>query len=94
MKEDRQGDTPLLIVTDPYEPFIFPPGAELKGLDYDVTEAVFQMLKIPIEIKFYPFKRCLNTVKAKKADALIDLAITEERHTLCSFLMNRCQTVL
>ncbi len=76
---------PLLIITDPYEPFVFPPDAELKGLDYDVTEAVFRMLQIPVEIKFYPFKRCLYMMRNQEADALIDLVRTEERNTYMFF---------
>ncbi len=76
---------PLLIITAPYEPFVFPPDAELKGLDYDVTEAVFRMLQIPVKIKFYPFKRCLYMMRNQEADALIDLVRTEERDTYMVF---------
>ncbi len=75
----------LIIVSDPYEPFVFPPNTSLKGLDYEVTQAVFRQLNIPIEIKFYPWKRCLRMVKDRKADAILDLAITEERKTFLFF---------
>ncbi len=76
---------PLVIVTDPYEPFVFPSDAELKGLDYDVTAAVFHMLQIPVEITFYPFSRCLYMMRNQEADALIDLVRTEERNTYMVF---------
>ncbi|MCP3944649.1 MAG: transporter substrate-binding domain-containing protein [Desulfobacteraceae bacterium] len=75
----------LLIITDPYEPFVFPADAKLKGLDYDVTEAVFRMLQIPVEIKFYPFSRCLYIIRNQEADALIDLVRTKERNTYMAF---------
>ncbi len=78
-------DSPLLIVTDPYEPLVFPPAATLNGLDYEVTEAVFQQLNIPIMIKFFPWKRCLIMVRTKEADGILDLAITEERKTYLVF---------
>ncbi|MCP4431434.1 MAG: transporter substrate-binding domain-containing protein [Gammaproteobacteria bacterium] len=76
---------PLLIITDPYEPFVFAPDAELKGLDYEVTEAVFQQLKIPVEIQFFPWKRCLVMMQNQKADALIDLVSTNERRAYLFF---------
>ncbi len=85
VENGRTESPPLLIVTDPFEPFVFPSDAELKGLDYDVTEAVFHMLQIPVEIKFYPFSRCLYMMRNQEADALIDLVRTEERNTYMVF---------
>ncbi|MCP3900386.1 MAG: amino acid ABC transporter substrate-binding protein [Desulfobacteraceae bacterium] len=76
---------PLIIVTDPYEPFVFSPGAKLKGLDYEVTVAVFQQLNIPIEIQFYPWKRCLIMMQDQEADTLIDLVMTDERRAYLFF---------
>lgn len=78
-------DTPLLIVTDPYEPFVFPPEADLKGMDYEVTEAVFQQLGIPIAIKIYPWKRCLAMMQAQQADGILDAGINEERKAYLFF---------
>ncbi|MCP3892837.1 MAG: amino acid ABC transporter substrate-binding protein [Desulfobulbaceae bacterium] len=83
--ERGQAEDPLLIITDPYEPFVFSPDDELKGLDYEITEAVFQQLKIPINIKFYPWKRCLVMMQNQDADALIDLVITDERRAYLFF---------
>ncbi len=85
VEKGRTESPPLLIVTDPYEPFVFPSDAELKGLDYEVTEAVFQQLNIPITIKFYPWKRCLVMMQDQDADGILDLAITEERKTYLFF---------
>ncbi len=84
-EQGQAEEPPLIIVTDPYEPFVFSPDAELKGLDYEVTAAVFQQLNIPIEIKFYPWKRCLIMMQDQKADALIDLVITDERRAYLFF---------
>ena len=81
----RAADTPLLIVTNLYEPFVFPPDADLKGMDYEVTEAVFQQLNIPIEIKIYPWKRCLVMMQAQAADGILDAGINEERKTYLFF---------
>ncbi len=84
--EKGKAESPfLLIITEPYEPFVFPPDAKFKGLDYDVTEAVFRILQIPVEIKFYPFSRCLYMIRNQEADALIDLVKTKERNTYMAF---------
>ncbi len=78
-------ENPLFIVTEAYEPLIFPPDAEVKGMDYEVTEAVFHILGVPFVIKFYPFKRCLLMVKNKQADAVIDLLATPKRRDYIFF---------
>ncbi len=84
-EQGHEKDTPLIIITDPYEPFVFPPDANLKGLDYEVTEAVFQQLQIPIEIQFYPWKRCLQMMEHQEADGILDVAMTEERKAYLFF---------
>ena len=76
---------PLLILTDPYEPYVFPPDAHLKGIDYEVMEAVFQRLNIPFEIKFFPWKRCLYMMQVQEADGILDGGITEDRKTYLFF---------
>ena len=85
VEKGQTEETPLLIVTDSYEPFVFAPDADLKGIDYEVSEAVFQQLNIPIEIKFYPWKRCLAMMQDQAADGILDAAITNERKTYLFF---------
>ncbi|MCP3940969.1 MAG: transporter substrate-binding domain-containing protein [Desulfobacteraceae bacterium] len=80
------GAPPLfIIITDPYEPLVFPPNTNLKGLDYEVTEAIFRQLQIPMKIKFYPWKRCLQIIQNQEADGILDLAITEQRKAYLFF---------
>lgn len=69
----------LTVITYPFEPYIFPSESDLKGIDYEITEAVFKNLNIPIKIEYYPWKRCLVMMMNKEADAIIDLLMTEER---------------
>lgn len=71
----------LIVITDPFEPYIFASDSEIKGMDYEITEAVFKNLDIPIQIKQYPWKRCMTMMKNGDADAIIDLLVTEERKT-------------
>ncbi len=84
-EDEVASDRPLLIVTDSYEPFIMPPGASLKGLDVEVTAAVFKQMGIAVEIKIYPWKRCQKMVHELKADAILDAAKTPERLTYMYF---------
>ncbi len=78
-------EEPLVILTDPWPPYVFEKGSKIKGLDCDITEAVFRQLKIPIQIEFYPWKRCLMMMQHKRADALLDAMITEERKSFLFF---------
>lgn len=78
-------ESPLLLVTDPFEPFIFPQEATLKGMDYEIVESVFKNLELPIKVEYYPWNRCLLMIQNRKADALIDLVISEERKSYIFF---------
>jgi len=75
----------LIVITYPFEPYVFPSESNLKGMDYEITEAVFKNLNIPITIKYYPWKRCLAMMMNKEADAIIDLLMTEERKSYLLF---------
>lgn len=75
----------LTVITYPFEPYIFSSESTLKGIDYEITEAVFKNLNIPIEIKYYPWKRCLAMMMNREADAIIDLLMTEERKSYLLF---------
>ena len=46
--------TQLFIVTEAFEPLIFSPDAQLRGIDYETTEAVFRILNIPLLSNFIP----------------------------------------
>lgn len=76
---------PLLIVTEPYPPFIFEENSPLKGIDYEVTEAVFQQMNIPVKFAFFPWNRCILMMQKGEADALLDATFTEERKAFLIF---------
>jgi len=78
-------DKTFLIVTEPWEPYIFDTGAPQQGVDYEIAEAVFRKMNMSVSIKFYPFKRCLKMVEDKDADAILDLMITPEREAFLFF---------
>lgn len=83
--ESLAGNKPLVIVTEPWEPYIFDVGSPLKGMDYEVVEAVFREMRIPVKVKFYPFKRALIMVQKKEVDAILDLMATPERKEFLFF---------
>ncbi len=80
-----QAKEPLIIVTDPWPPFSINENQNLKGTDVEIIEAIFAELKIPITIKIYPWKRCVAMVETQKADAILDISITQERKVFLSF---------
>ncbi len=70
---------PLLIVTDQWPPYVMKVDGIVKGADAEITQAVFQELGIAVNIKLYPWKRCLLMVEHGLADAVLDASITPER---------------
>lgn len=78
-------EEPLLIVTDPWPPYALEVDGDIKGTDVEITQAVFQQLGIPVNIQFYPWKRCLKMVENQEADAILDASITPERQEFMYF---------
>lgn len=80
-----QAKEPLNIVVDVWPPYVWLDGNELKGVDVDVTKAVFAELKIPVTLELMPWNRCLVMVENKQADAILDASITSERRNFLYF---------
>lgn len=73
------------IVTDPWPPYAYSENNKLMGTDVDITMAVFKRMGITANIQLLPWKRCLNLVKALKADAILDVSVTEDRKSFLHF---------
>lgn len=78
-------EEPLVIVTDPWPPYTVEIDGDIRGTDVEITQAVFRQLGIPVNIQFYPWKRCLMMVETQKADAILDASITPERQAFLYF---------
>lgn len=82
-------DRPLRIVTEAWHPYVFE-DAEGKpaGSDLEITEAVFAKLGQPIEVRFCPWKRCIELVRTGNADALLGAIRTPEREAFMMYPEN------
>ena len=69
----------LLVVTEPWPPYVYKAEGKPTGFDYEVVAAVFEIMQIDMTIRFYPWKRCIAMVVEKKADAILDAGKTKER---------------
>ncbi len=80
-----QAQETLQIVIDPWPPFTINEGQQITGTDVDIIKAVFDQLKIPINLKEYPWKRCLLMMENREADAILGASITPERKAFLFF---------
>ncbi|RWU26495.1 amino acid ABC transporter substrate-binding protein [Pseudomonas alkylphenolica] len=69
----------LLIVTEPWAPYVYLEDGQAKGIDYEVTVEVFKRLGVEVDWQFLPWKRCLAMIDQGLADGILDIFQTEER---------------
>ena len=69
----------LRIVSDPWPPYAYVENGQTKGIDYEVTAAVFKRLGIEVQWEFMPWKRCLAMIAQGQADGIIDVFHTPMR---------------
>ena len=84
---------PLRIVSEAWPPYIYEVDGQLRGLDYETTQAVLERLGIQTTWELMPWKRCLLSVQQGKADALLDVFHGEARNTWIVFPEEPLSTV-
>lgn len=72
----------LRIVTDPWPPYAYQEGEQIKGIDYEVTAEVFRRLGVEVEWQFLPWKRCLAMLEQGNADGALDIFHSDDRDAL------------
>lgn len=70
---------PLTIVTESWPPYVYEASATPMGFDYEVVLSVFSKMGIDVLIRFYPWKRCVQMMRAQQADAILDAGMNEAR---------------
>lgn len=75
----------LLVVSEPWPPYVFQKDGQLQGLDYETSLEVLRSLGFDVRFEFYPWKRCLQMVRTGQADALLDAGLTHERKAFLAF---------
>ena len=70
----------ISFVVDEFPPYQYlTPDGEARGLSYEVVQAVFDSLRIPIQIDFLPWKRAVSTTKKGDATGLFSCGYKKER---------------
>jgi len=88
-----QSATPLLaeqtikISSDPWEPWVLGEegGLATGGTAVRLAEEVFRQLKVPVEIKIYPYERCMRQMQSGERDVLLMAKKTKEREKFMLF---------
>lgn len=73
---------PLLFVCEEWRPFEYVEDGSVRGLDADVVDAVMTRLRIPYQIRCYPWARAWMMVTNGKADAVLSVSYNAEREEL------------
>ncbi len=72
----------ILFVADHFPPYQYlTPGGDAHGSSYEVVQAVFDSLSIPIQVEFLPWKRAVKTTKKGKATGVFSCGYKKERES-------------
>lgn len=79
--------TAVKVSSDPWEPWVIgEDGKEAtKGIAVEITREIFRRLNIPVEIRIYPYERCLQQMKTGERDILLMVKKTPEREQFLLF---------
>jgi len=76
----------ILFVVDQFPPYQYlTPGGEARGSSYEVVQAVFYRLRIPIQVEFLPWKRAVSTTKAGDATGVFSCGYKKERESIVHY---------
>jgi polar amino acid transport system substrate-binding protein len=70
---------PLVIVSPESRPYAYREGDVTKGVLHDLVTEAFRRAHRPIEIRFFPWARCMEEVRKGRADAMFVMYKTAER---------------
>lgn len=70
---------PLTVVTEPWPPYVYEASGTPVGFDYEVVASVFSKMGIDVQVRFYPWKRCVQMMREQQADAILDVGMNEAR---------------
>lgn len=73
------GAKPIRLVADPYPPYQYEEGGEVKGLDHDLVVTTFHSLGRETFVELLPWEECLKRIEEGKADGVFQVTKTPER---------------
>ena len=69
----------FVFICEKWRPFEYLQNGTPKGIDVEIVDIIMRKLKIPYEIKFYPWARAWMLVKKGKADAVLSISYKPSR---------------
>ena len=75
----------LLIITDAWPPYVFAENGVPTGFDYDVMMAVLTKMGYEADFRFLPWMRCIEMIKKKEVDGILDISMNESRKEFMHF---------
>jgi len=75
----------LLVITDPWPPYIIDENDQQGGFEYDITEEILKTMGYTMKYKSYPWNRVLHLIKNKEADAVLGIFKNTERQQYMFF---------
>jgi len=84
------------LVADPYPPYQYKEGNNVKGVDHDIITAAFREHKIKTKTQLFPWEVCIEHMEMKKVDGIFQITLTPEREKafLFSKPLRTAKTVL
>jgi methyl-accepting chemotaxis protein/ABC-type amino acid transport substrate-binding protein len=76
---DTQTKAQLLLVSAPFPPYHYESGGDVKGLDIELFNRIFDRMQKRFKVEFLPWDDCIALVQEKKADMIFALNRTRER---------------
>lgn len=75
----QRSDRPVLFVCEQWRPFEYMENDEVRGLNPKVIKRIMNFLRIPYEIKIYPWPRAWMMAEKGRADAVISVSYKDTR---------------
>ncbi len=84
------------LVADPYPPYQYEEGGEVKGVDQEVIREAFRVHGLEAETRLLPWRECLEWMERGRADGIFQIAPNPQRREqwLFSALLRTETTVL
>lgn len=81
------GNSKIIMLSDPWVPWVEGKEGETaqKGIAVDIVKEILKRAEVPVELKLYPWKRCLHYAQKGSVDGLFFLSKNMERETYLIF---------
>jgi len=80
----------ITVVMENIPPYSYTENDSVFGFDVELSKVIFEKMKIKPVYKTYTWSRCLELMKARQADAILTIFLTNEREEFLHFPDENC----